>query len=252
MALRIGYVNRWKTGTVSASSAVAGLPASATQVPDRKYVWRSTTGTGIATIDCDFGAAQTISMCALANVKALSGGTVRFNTRGTGGSPGAASALVTLGTPDVTTQAVAGFFNPTSVRHAQFEFLNPGAVSDYAEAGFAFAGGFVEPVLNVLPGWSMDRDDPSLSRQSVGRQKQFATFEKFYAGRWAWDASRFADWDLFRALYDTVGTSTEVVFVLSTAYAWTTWLARLTGPLSARPSLARQRAEVSIGWEEVR
>lgn len=254
MALRIGYVNRWKAGTVSASSSVAGLPAAATQSPDRRYVWRSNASTGVATLDCDFGAAQTISMVALANVKLLTagGGAVRLNTRGTGGAPGATSVLVTLGAQDPTTLATSGFFSPTSVRHAQIEFTNPGAVSDYAEVGFAFVGAYVEPALNVLPGWNMDREDPSTSRVSVNRQKQFATLDKFYSGRWSWDGAKFADWDLFRALYDTVGTSTELAFVLSTTVAWTTWFARLSGPLAARPSLARQRAEVSLPWEELR
>lgn len=252
MALRIGYVNRWKTGTLTASSAATGLPATATQVPDRRYVWRSNAATGAATLDCDFGSAQTLTMCAAANVKLVGTGVLRFNTRGTGGSPGAATTQVTLATQDATTQAVAGFFNSVSARHVQWEFTNPSAASDYAEMGFAFAGGYIEPALNVLPGWPLDREDPSLSRQSVNRQKQFATFDKYYTGRWSWDGSKFADWDLFRALYDTVGISTELVFVLSTAASWTTWLARLTGPLASRPSLARQRVALDLPWEELR
>lgn len=252
MPLRIGYVNRWKTGTLTASSSATGLPAAATQVPDRKYVWRSNASTGVATLDCDFGAAQSIRMVAVANVKLLSGGTLRLNTRGTGGAPGAASALVTLPTQDATTLAAVGVFNATSVRHAQLEWLNPGAVSDYAELGFAFVGDYIEPALNPLPGWAYDRQDPSVSRVSLHRQKQFATRDKYLVGRWSWDGSKFADWDLFRALYEAVGISTELVFSLSTTYTWTTLFARLTGPLATQPSLARQRVELALPWEELR
>ena len=250
--LRIGYVNRWKSGTITASSAAAGLPAAATQHPDRKYVWRSNASAGVATLDIDLGSSMAVTLAAAANVKLVGTGVLRVNSRGSGGAPGASTLQGTLPTQNSETLAAAVAFGSVSARHWQFEWTNPSVVSDYAELGFAFLGTYLEPSLNVLPGWPLRRDDPSVSRASLGRQKQFATREKYFAGQWSWDAAGFTDFDNLRAVYDTVGVSGEVVFVLDSTFGWTTWFARLSGALAMSPSLAQRRAGVQLPWEELR
>ena len=75
--------------TLTETNEVAALPVEASQNSDRRFAFRSSTGTIAITIDIDLGAVKTITGCAVANVTLFSGGGVlELYERGDGSSPG--------------------------------------------------------------------------------------------------------------------------------------------------------------------
>ncbi len=253
--IRIGYVNRWTTGTLTASTAATGLPAEASQNPDRSYVWRSTASTGAATLDIDLGAASRPTMVAVANVKLVGTGVLRLNQRGISGSPGSATLVATLPTQNTETSTAVVFLQvdpADSFRHWQLEWTNPSATSDYAELGFAFLGTYFEPTLNIKSGWESERPDPSVERVSLGRQKQFAVRPKYFRGSFVWDALKTTDFDTLSSVWHTVGRTTPVVLSVDAENAaWSTWFARLVEAPRRQHRLASRRHGYTLSWEEV-
>lgn len=252
--IRFLFTNRYGAATtvVTASSAASGLPAAASQNPDRTYVWRSLTQTGVQTLDIDLGSVLAVASVAVANVKLVGIGVLEFYHRGDAGSPGAATLVATLPTQDRDTRVAVAFFGSQSHRHWQLKWTNPGVHNDYAELGYAFLGTYLEPAINVKVPFSSPRQDPSIGTPSVDGQKTFVRRTKFFAGAWEFDHVTEAVLDTLRAFFDAIGVSTPHFVVLDTALSWTAYYARLTGSLGLRPEFAPGRTTSSIAWEEVR
>src|SRR5207237_7318523 len=117
--IRIAWTNLWSAASsvLVASSAASGLPGSASQNPDRSYVWRSATATGVQTLDIDLGAATAITCVMIANPKLIGSGVIELHERGSAGSAGAANLVATLPAADSDTRVTFAFFSSNSKRH---------------------------------------------------------------------------------------------------------------------------------------
>lgn len=254
--IRFLYDNKYTaTATVlAASSSVSALPVSASQNPDRSYGWRSSTGTGVQTIDIDLGSVLAVTACALANVRVLGAGVVELYQRGDAASAGAATLVATFAAQDRDTRAAAVTFATQSHRHWQLKWTNPGSASDYAEVGYVFLGTYVEPTVNVMVPIPQSRVDPSIESMSSGGQKSYSTKTAYMTGALKWDAVLVAQLDQLRTMFDAIGVRTPLFILLDSALSWTLWYARLTGPLQweHEPGGALARYGATIAFEEAR
>jgi len=235
---------------LAASSAVSALPVAASQNEDRSYVWRSSTGTGVQTIDIDLGSVLPVSAVAAANVRLLGAGVLELYERGDGGSAGSATLVATLPTQNTYTRAAAAFFSSQSHRHWQLKWTNPGSASDYAELGYCFLGVEVEPAVNIMVPADIQRIDPSVGSGSVDGQMTFARRTKYSAGAWAFHEVGETQLGQLQALFEAIGVAGAHFVVLDTTLAWTCWYARLSGELSAPLAIVAGRYSPSITWRE--
>ena len=252
--IRFLYDNKASASAAAivASSAATGLPAGAAVNPDRSYVWRSATGTGTPTLDIDLGSALAATGVAVANVRLVGTGVLEFYERGSAATAGAATLVGTLPTQDADTRVAFLFFSSQTKRHWQLKWTNPGAASDYAEAGYVFVGTYYEPTINVVVPLPVDRDDPSIGASSVDGQKTYATRTGFAVGQMEFGDVTETILDNLRTIFRTVGKRTPFFVTLDTTLAWTSWLLRLSSPWAVRFGEIAGRYHVSAAWEEVR
>lgn len=247
-----GARNEWikTTGVLTASSAVAALPAAASQSPDRSYVWRSVAGTGVHTLDIDFGSSQSPTSVAVANVKLVGTGALLLYT---GATPGAETTLVaTLPTQDRDTRTTFAFFNATAGRYWRLKWTNPTAASDYAEVGYVHLGTYFEPTINPVVPAEIQRVDPSVASESIDGQASYARRSKYFSGRWQFRGIPEAQLDSYRLMFDALGVSGPFFQVLDTAVSWSSWLALLAGPLEVGLESLAGRYALGQAWREVR
>lgn len=247
--------NHWPSlaGTITASSAAAGLPVTYTQSPDRSKVWRSAVGTAAVTIDRDLGAAVSTSGIGVANLRLFgSGGVLNVYQRGSAGSPGASVLLGTITGQDRDTRAAAAFWAAQSFRHYRLEFTNPGAVSSYVEVGVVHLGTYFEPAVNPTVPAEVQRVDPSVSAESVDGQRTTARRSKYFAGRWQFRDILETQLDEYRAIFDAAGVAGPAFHVLDTALPWTCVYAYQAGALEIGHELVAGRYALSLPWVEVR
>lgn len=252
--IRFAYVNPVTAAAtvLVASSAASGLPVGAIANPDRAYVWRSLTQTGVQTIDIDFGAVTAVSLVAVANVKLVGTGVLELYQRGDAGAAGAAVLVDTLPAQDRDTRTAFKFFTEQSHRHWQLKWTNPTATSDYAELGYVHLGGYAESTRNVRVPASITRPDPSVGTPSVDGQKTFVIRTKHFAGAWDFEEIDEANLSQLRTLFDAIGVHTPHVVVLDDTLAWTCWLARFVGALQWTLNMVSGRYTVTFPWEEAR
>lgn len=252
--LRFLSSNRYNTSAtvLAASSAAAALPVGATQNPDRSYVWRSLTQTGVQTIDIDLGSVLAVTSIAVANVKLVGTGGLELYERGDAGSPGAATLVATLPAQDRDTRTAFAFFTSQSHRHWQLKWTNPTAASDYAELGYAFLGTYTEVARNIRVPASIRRPDPSQAVVSVDGQKVFRRRTKYFTGTWEFLEVGESELSTHRALFDAIGVGTPHFVVLDTSLAWSCWFARFVEALEFALSELAGRYNVGLAWEEVR
>jgi hypothetical protein len=235
-----------------ASSAVSALPVGASRNPDRTYVWRSLTQTGVQTVDVDLGTVMTVSAAAVANVKLLGAGILELYHRGDAGAAGTAVLVAQLPAADRDTRTACAFFTAQAHRHWQLKWTNPSADNDYAELGYAFLGEELVPTFNVKVPADIMRVDPAAMSASVDGQKSFARRTKFVRGAWEFMLVPEAQLSDMRTLFDTLGVSGSMFMVLDTALAWSAWFAQIAGELTWQMDLAPGRYSVRFPWEEVR
>lgn len=252
--IRFAYDNRWRSaiGTPEASSAALALPAAATQNPDRSFVWRSLSLQANQTLTRDLGAAESVTMVALANVLLQNGGTVRLLEGGSGATPGAWNLVTTLPTQNADTRVTYGFFGPISARHWQLEWTNgiPG-VPTIAEVGYVHLGGYYEPERNTLSPTGLERIDPSVGRASVDGQQSFAERTGYDTGELRFIAST-AELVNFRTMYRTVGRRTPIFVVMNADVTWQAWLLRIASSLETPVHGALGQHNITFSWEESR
>lgn len=246
--------NAWPSlaGTLTPSSAVAALPAAASQSPDRSYVWRSNPATGVHTLDRDFGGLVSCSAVGVANAKILAGGAIEVSHRGDGGSPGAETVLGTITAVDRDTKAATAFWSAQSHRHWRLKWTNPGAVNDFAEVGFVHLGTYYEVPVNPSVPLEIRRMDPSLVSASADGQRTTARRSKYYAGAWAFRHVLDGQLDELRAIFDASGVGVPFFQVLDTSRAWWCWLAYQSPEIGIGLGEIDTRFGVGLTWEEAR
>lgn len=246
--------NQWPSlaGSLTASSAVAALPASGTQNPDRSLVWRSNAGTGVHTLDRDFGGLVSISAVAVANLRLIAGGALEVSHRGDAGSPGAETVLATITGQDRDTRAAAAFWSAQSHRHWRLKWTNPGAVNEFAEVGYVHLGTYYEVPVNPSVPLEIRRVDPSLVSVSTDGQRSTARRSKYYAGSWVFRNVLDAQLDEMRAIFESSGVGSPFFQVLDTSRSWWTWLAYQAPELGVGLGEIDTRFGAGLAWEEAR
>lgn len=222
----------------------------ASQNPDRSYVYRSLTQTGVQTIDIDLGSVLAAKSCAVANLKLVGSGALELYERGDAGSPGTANLVATLPATNTDRRTAISFFNEASHRHWQLKWTNPGADNDYAELGFCHLGSYLEPSINVSVPLPIEEIDPAVVRHSVDRQRAVATRTRYTVGRFSWMDLPNADRDNIRAMWGDHGVSTPLFAVLDTALTWTAWMIYMAENLSEQFNEVVNRYDIGWDWEE--
>jgi hypothetical protein len=261
--IRFLATNRWSasTATVTAESAALNLPASASQNPDRSYVWRSLTSNNASgsapfthsTLDIDLGSVQACAVVAIANPKVISGGgVIALYERGDGSSPGTATLVATLPAADPESRVAFATFASQSHRHWQLRWTNPTMATDYAEAGYVFLGSAFEPSVNFMVPSEGRVSDPSIPVSAVDGQTTVTARTEFKAGRLVFDNAATADFDSFRALYTALGVRRNFFVIEDDTETWSAMLIRFVSDLSYRREPVYGRYTVSVGYEEAR
>jgi hypothetical protein len=249
---RFAYDNRWplSSGTLVASSAASGLPAAASQNPDRTYVWRSLNQTANETLTRDLGSSVACTVVAVANVRPKNAGAVKLYEGGTGSSPGSWNLVTTIAPQDQDTRVSIALFTATA-RHWRIEFENGvPAVADYAEVGYVFLGPSWEPTRHCVLPLNIQRPDPSVGRASVDGQESFTRRTKRYQGGFFFQNVNQGDFDTHLALERAVGRTTPFFFALDTSLGYQQWLMRLTSDLAVTRRTVPGRWDVSYQWKE--
>lgn len=254
--IRILRTNLADTATIAVSSEVSGLPATNVKDTDRTKVWRSVAGTGVATYDVDLGSSQFVPVCAVANVKKVGTGVVELYDRGTGGSPvgGDGTLLGTLPTQD-TESRIAFLFpaSPPTTRHLRLKWTNPGAVSDYAELGRLYLGGYDTPAVNVRMGVSRRRGSGTELARSIDGQESAARRSKYVMLDLSWHRVASADRALLSSIWDAVELATPFFLLLDADVASQAWYGRWASEFDERADdEAIDRWSVSLSFEEAR
>ena len=250
--IRFLYTNLWNAAgvAISANSAVSGLPAVASQNPDRTYVWRAVAGTGEAYLRVDLGSVKAASSVAIANPVLKGGTAAKLQHLGDGATPGVAVDVATLTAPNSQRKTSLAFFAEQSHRHWQILFPNPSAVDASAEAGYVHLGGYYEPPINVRVPMAVTRHDPSQSRFSVDRQRSVTRRSKYCAGVIAFADVSEAMLAELQTQFDAIGTHSTLFMVLDTALDWTVWYCRFGADLEIGFGEMSGRYNPSVAWEE--
>ena len=236
--------------TVTASSAASALPVGASQNVDRTFVWRSAQATTVQTIDIDLGSVLAVTCVAVANVKLFSGGALELKERGDAASPGAATLVTAIPTPNVGTRVAFVFFTSQSHRHWQLNWTNPSSNNDTAELGYCHLGTFFEPAVNVNVPITTGLTDPSDVRQSVDGQRSTVVRTLRDAGRFQWQTLTQADLNSLDTIFRAFGARVPIFIVLDTTLPQTGWLLYMGSSLDRRFSLTSGRYIVAFDWQE--
>jgi hypothetical protein len=251
--MRIGAVNRYDVTATSltATTAATALPVSATQNPDRSHIWRSTTNVSEDAIDIDLGSVLATTMIAVANVRLKSGGLLKLQERGDAATPGAASDVVTLPTEDAGTRVAIATVGENH-RHWRLLWTNPGAVSDFAELGYAYLGTPTTPPKNPSLPVAWDLVDPSVRQQSLDGQVTSTQRSQFRAGTFRWAGLARADRDaIVETIYGAHGSHAPIFVEVQDNPTWEAILLRF-GQDARTNLIAVAKHAVEVGWEEVR
>ena len=250
--IRLAYDSLYSAAAtvLTASSEAVALPVDASKNPDRSYVWRSLTQTGVQTVDADLGSVKAVSSAFVANVRLLGSGALELYERGDGGSPGAATLVATLPTQDGSRRTAVSFFASASHRHWQLKWMNPGADNDFAELGLCHLGTYFEPTINVSVPIEIEEIDPSDVRTSLDRQRSTAQRTRYQAGRYTWEFLPDADRTSLSTLFETIGVRIPLFVTLDTTRTWTTWLAYLVSAFGLRFEEIEGRYGAGLEWEE--
>lgn len=247
------HENRWPGATLAASTEASALPVEHSQSPDRLAVWRSMNTDDEETIDADLGEAVDLSMVAIANLRLKAGGALVIETRGTSGSPGAATALATISGQDSGTRVASAIFATMSVRHLRLRWTNPDDVVDYAEAGYVGVGTPFAPDQNISVPVRYDVNDPSVRSSSLDGQVSTTQRTIFRTGEFSWAALRAADLAALRdEVYASVGSRAPVFAVVDEDAGWLQLFCRLDPAMAITVLPGSQSFAVSLPWEEAR
>lgn len=222
--IRFLDTDHYAGATLAATNEVAALPAAASQNTDRRFLFRSLTGTIAIDVDIDLGSVKTVDACAVANVTLFTGGALELYERGDAGSAGAASLVGTLSAEDADSRVAFLFPASSAHRHWQLKFTNPSPVSGFCEVGFVHLGTYSELSVNVSAPFTSTLRDQSVMRRSPSGGRSTSLQPTIRMVSWSIPDAPEADRVILDTLFRAVGTRVPVFVVLDTAKAWTALL----------------------------
>ncbi len=196
-------------------------------------------------------------MVAVANPKLhASGGTLKLQQAGSGGSPGAWTDVATLSSADADTKVGFAFFGSVSARWWRLYFTNVGAASDYVEVGYAFLGTYFEPAQNVIAPLAVPLTDNSVVTKSLSGQRTTTVRPQQSAGTFAWVSMPESDRATLQQIFRTQGQGVPSFAVLQSTLSWTAWLlyfgasGGLSAALNRTFTVVDTYFDIAIDWEE--
>lgn len=238
------------------SSEALGLPVEYTQIPDRKSPWRSAISTAEPYIDINM---QTTNASAifLVNARAMPGGEIILEDRGTGSTPGSPTTLATI-TPDPfsETKVDVAYFPYGTFRHMRLRFTNPYSANTYAEIAHVGIGPVFEPDKSMVQ-LNRVKQDPSVVVYSVDGQASATERTQFATGalNLHWqdqdpDGGQ-NNFERLREMYRFMGRHHPFFLQLDKDLDFTCYMARFTSDFSF-VDIEHAMKDMSLTWEEVR
>ncbi len=206
--VRFLYTIKTDQATISASSAVAGLPVANVAQEFVGKVWRSTADTG-QWVKFDLETAQKVTMLAIFGHNLTSGATIKLeaNTTDSWALPPYSHTLTW------NALAIVEFLDQT-YRWWRISIEDGANPDGYIEIGRICAGEYYEPAVNVVETVQKSLVDPSTVEESDGRNEwsvertKYRTYEVQF---WDIDATQQGELEtMFRA----VGITRPLVFAL--------------------------------------
>lgn len=245
-----GTGNQWAdpANTITASSAASALPATATQNPDRRYIWRS-----LSQIDGQWlllTAALPIAAtcCAVANLKLQNNGSVKLQSCNDG------VTWVDVGTfpaADPVRNLTFLCFAAQTNAFWRLLFVNgSGAVADYAEVGYAFLGQYFEPTINFDAPMDIQPVDLSVPGVSDSGQKTFTRKSRYDAFACQFSGAPQADADSLQAIYELAQTTVPFFLLVDTSKSALNYLARFSAAPMRRLGDLPSTFDWSAAFEE--
>lgn len=164
MALKLCYDNLVDASgtTITANSSVASLPVSNITNFWKTKVHRAT-GDAAEWLKFDFGSAKDIWVVIIVGHNYSSGGTYTLELNATDAwSPPSVSQVITHNA-DIMIHA---FSSAQNFQWARIKIEDGSNPDGYVQEGRVFLGGYLSPERGFIPGWKVDKIDPSLINKS--------------------------------------------------------------------------------------
>jgi hypothetical protein len=251
-ATRIRFFNNnlWPSAAVTASSAVASLPATATQNTQRTGVWRSN-AEAAPTLNADLGSSKAVTGGALVNVRIVSGTLSTIKLQWSNDGATGWTDFATLSTIDTESLVGYGFAASATKRYWRFLFT-PTSGTIQVEVGIAVVGTYLETSVNVTAPNPLQLNDPSVVSRAIDGQRSTSLRTLFMSSTWDFRDLPEADALALRLMYRSFGQGTPHVVVLDTTRSWMAWCAFFTETYGNEAADRPGRYNLRIGWEEAR
>jgi len=209
------YNNLLDSATLTASSEATGFPASNLKNPFRTKYWKTAGATaGTAQLVIDHGSAKDVNAIALTGYPdwAAAPGTlqVEFNATNDWGAPSVTEALTWVSgtTPGGNKGTIIKKLAATrTYRYNRLSVVN--APGDW-NLGRLFVGTYFEPARTYGWGYNEEVADPSMISQTIGGQDHADEIERFRVIVIKGLIETQAQWVLYQAMINTVGTRKEI------------------------------------------
>ena len=248
--IRFLDTDQYAGATLTPTNEVTALPATASQNSDRRFPFRSLTGTIAIDLDIDLGSVTTIDACALANVTLFSGGALELYERGDAGSAGAATLVGTLSAEDADSRVAYLFPTSSAHRHWQLKWTNPSPVSGFCEAGYVFLGTYSELSVNVSAPFATRLQDLSVLRRSPSGGRSTSSHPTIRTAQWRVQDAPEADRAIVDDVFRSVGVRVPIFVVLDTAKAWTALLLYFASEMAFDFGSLDGRYDIAMDVEE--
>lgn len=208
------YNNLIDSATLTASSEATGFPASNLKNPFRTKYWKTAGATaGTAQLVINHGSAKAVTACALTGYPdwAAAPGTLNleFDDHDAWGAPDHTEALtwVSNTTPGGNKGTIIKTFASKSHQYNRLSVVN--APGDW-NLGRLFVGEYFEPTRDYSWGYEEEVVDPSLISRTIGGQDHADEIERYRVIRVRGIIESQAQWVLYQAMINTVGTRKEI------------------------------------------
>lgn len=220
--MAFGYRDRVVSGTVTAGSARAGLPAVNLQTAQPGQVWRTAAGTTTTTLLVDFGASYPIGAVYLGNTNLTASATwrVRLSTADPTGAAGDAydSTTVSAGADTAYGLAVRVLGSDVTCRYLHVTLTD--ATLTYIEAGLLRALAVWRPTNNFQFGAVRAYQDYSKRRKGWDGQDWVLRGSRQRGFQFSFIAATTAEWETHgEAITRLQGMTEDVLIVVDTATA---------------------------------
>jgi hypothetical protein len=212
---------------ITASTELVNRPAAYVAHPSRTRRWQSATNTSDAWVAVDFGSNRTFDSICLVDWQGK-GGDIKAQSSPDGSVWTDIGSAFVQPSPNQT-RILSKFFPSTPVtrRHVRALFQHSGGASS-ARLGVLVVGLAYVPGRDLAEAPQLDRADPSVISQSIGRQEYAHSREKYFMVSGRFPSLEDADQPLWQAMFEEIGSSRPCIMSYDYEKAEHTYYGRLT------------------------